>query len=98
MNKPKKKMNVGKELVRRTKNLNKNIETIMGKSAKSQTNKESLMEKLSYTGKQFIFHIFKTTDNNVEISLSSHYVNPPISRKELGELAKFIDSFIESGE
>lgn len=56
------------------------------------------MEKSSYTGKQFIFHIFKTTDNNVEISLSSNYVNPPISRKELGELAKFIDSFIESGE
>lgn len=56
------------------------------------------MEKLSYTGKQFIFHIFKTNDNNVEISLSSNYVNPPVSRKELAELAKFIDSFIESGE
>lgn len=54
------------------------------------------MEKLSYTGKHFIFHIFKTEDNNVEISLSSNYVNPPVSRKELGELAKFIDSFIES--
>ena len=56
------------------------------------------MEKLTYTGKQFIFHIFKTTNNNVEISLSSNYVNPPVSRKELWELAKFIDSFIESGE
>ena len=98
MKKPKKKMNVGKELVQRTKNLNKNIETIMGKSAKSQTNKESLMEKLSYAGKQFIFHIFTTKDNNLEISLSSNYVHPPVSRKELEELAKFIDSFIESGE
>ena len=63
-----------------------------------QMKTNQLMNKSSYTGKQFIFHIFKTEDNNVEISLSSHYVNPPISRKELGELAKFIDSFIESGE
>ena len=94
----KKPVKVGKELVRRTKNLNKNIETIMGKSAKSQTNKESLMEKLSYDGKQFIFHIFTTKDNNLEISLSSNYVHPPVSRKELEGLAKFIDSFIESGE
>jgi pterin-4a-carbinolamine dehydratase len=63
-----------------------------------QMKTNQLMNKFSYTGKQFIFHIFKTKDNNVEISLSSHYVNPPISRKELEELAKFIDSFIESGE
>ena len=56
------------------------------------------MEKLSYAGKQFIFHIFTTKDNNLEISLSSNYVNPPVSRKELEGLAKFIDSFIESGE
>jgi hypothetical protein len=55
------------------------------------------MEKSSYIGEKFIFFIFKTEDN-IQISLSSHYVNPPVSRKELGELAKFIDSFIESGE
>lgn len=56
------------------------------------------MEKLTYAGKQFIFHIFTTKDNNLEISLSSNYVHPPVSRKELEGLAKFIDSFIESGE
>lgn len=37
MTKPKKKMNVGKELVKRTKNLNRNIESIMGKSAKTDS-------------------------------------------------------------
>ena len=36
MKKPKKKMNVGKELVKRTRDLNRNIETIMGKTAKSK--------------------------------------------------------------
>ena len=42
MTKPKKKMNVGKELVKRTKNLNENIETIMWKSAKPKPKTESL--------------------------------------------------------
>jgi hypothetical protein len=37
MKKPKKKMSVGKQLVQRTKNLNKNIESIMGKTAKSES-------------------------------------------------------------
>jgi hypothetical protein len=40
MKKPKKKMSVGKELVRRTKNLNKNIESIMGKTAKPKLKKK----------------------------------------------------------
>ena len=57
MKKPKKKMNVGKELVKRTKNLNKNIETIMGKTAKSQTNKESLPLKCSQPTKSECFEI-----------------------------------------
>jgi hypothetical protein len=51
------KMEVGKELVKRTKNLNRNIESIMGNSAKSQTNKESLPLKRSQPTKTESFVI-----------------------------------------
>jgi hypothetical protein len=57
ISKGKKPTNVGKELVQRTKNLNKNIESIMGKSAKSQTNKESLPLKCSQPTKSECFEI-----------------------------------------
>jgi len=49
--------------------------------------------KHTYTGQNFIFHL-KENGDNLNISLSSHYVQPPITRNELKELAKFIDSFI----
>lgn len=51
----------------------------------------------TYKGKDFIFHLFEE-NGGLRISLSSRYVYVPIDKKQLMELAKFIDCFIESGE
>jgi hypothetical protein len=48
-----------------------------------------MKELHSYTGQHFIFHLIKE-HNLTTISLSSDYVNAPVDKFELKELADFI--------
>ena len=48
-----------------------------------------MKEHQTYTGQHFIFHLIKD-DNLTTISLSSNYVNAPVDKFELKELADFI--------
>ena len=86
MTKPKKKMNVGKELVKRLKDLNHNMEQIM------QT-------KITYFGQHF--HLsFVSGDKNPTMILSNtddtHSQVVPVDRYELKDVADFINKYLEN--
>jgi hypothetical protein len=57
ISKGKKPTNVGKELVQRTKNLNKNIESIMGKTAKSKS------ESFNINADGLVMYLYTAGDN-----------------------------------
>jgi hypothetical protein len=95
MKKPKKKMNVGKELVQRTKNLNKNIESIMGKTAKS--------ESFDINADGLVMYLYSAGDNGdrytrVEFNDYSTYNDyiMIMDRETLKGMADFINNYLEN--
>ena len=56
-----------------------------------------MKEHQTYTGQHFIFHLMKH-DNLTTISLSSNYVNAPVDKFELKELADFIYDSLENDQ
>jgi ferritin len=95
MKKPKKKMNVGKELVQRTKNLNKNIESIMGKMAKSESfdiNADGLAMYLYSAGDNG--NRYTRVDFN-DYSTYNDYIMI-MDRETLKGMADFINNYLET--
>jgi hypothetical protein len=99
MKKPKKKMNVGKELVQRTKNLNKNIESIMGKTAKSKPKSESF----PVNDDGLVMYLYSAGDNGnrytrVEFNDYSTYNDyiMIMDRETLKGMADFINKYLEN--
>lgn len=86
-----KPMNVGKELAQRTKNLNKNIETIMGKTAKSKTEsfdiENDLVMHLDYNG------------DTIKVEFNDYYNHDDfymiLDRQTLRNVAEFITNYLD---
>lgn len=84
-------MNVGKELAQRTKNLNKNIETIMGKTAKSKTEsfdiENDLVMHLDYNG------------DTIKVEFNDYYNHDDfymiLDRQTLRNVAEFITNYLD---
>ena len=96
MKKPKKKMNVGKELVKRTQDLNKSIETIMGKTAKSKS------ESFDINADGLAMYLYSAGDNGnrytrVEFNDYSTYNDyiMIMDRETLKGMADFIYKYLE---
>lgn len=53
------------------------------------------MNKLTYTGRNFIFHLLES-DSKTTISLSSEYVHAPVEKYELAELCDFIKQYLKN--
>lgn len=53
------------------------------------------MNKVTYTGQNFIFHILES-DGKTTISLSSEYVHPSVQKYELVQLCDFIKQYLEN--
>lgn len=93
----KKSVKVGKELVKRTKNLNKNTDTIMGKSAKPKPKTQSLpisdglvmyLYDAGDSARKFIrmdFNDYSTYDDFFMI----------LDRQTLRNVAEFITSYLD---
>ena len=88
-------MNVGKELVQRTKNLNKNIESIMGKTAKS--------ESFDINADGLVMYLYSAGDNGdrytrVEFNDYSTYNDyiMIMDRETLKGMADFINNYLEN--
>ena len=103
MKKPKKKINVGKELVKRTQDLNKNIESIMGKSAKPKPKTFKLIDSddideafdvtltlSDNSTKRYELFRFDLADN-----LSNDYFVMDLDRETLKGMADFIYKYLE---
>jgi hypothetical protein len=81
--------NVGKELVQRTKNLNKNIESIMGKTAKSESFDidNDLVMHLDYNG------------DTIRVEFNDYYNHDDfymiVDVKKLKGMAEFILKYLE---
>lgn len=62
-------MNVGKELVKRLKNLSENIESVMGKSAKSKTESFDIENDLV----MYLYDAGDNRDKYVRVDFSDYY-------------------------
>jgi hypothetical protein len=87
----KKPVKVGKELVKRTQDLNKNIETIMGKVAKSQTFNIIDDDEVTLTLSTYGFLI------SVDFCNESfkQYFEMDLDRQTLKGMADFIYKYLE---
>lgn len=90
----KKQINVGKELVKRTKNLNNTIESIMGKSAKT----ESLL-----VSDGLVMDLYAAGDscgNYVRVDFTDYGTYKDyciiMNRSKLKEMADFILNYLEN--
>ena len=95
MNKPKKKMNVGKELVQRTKNLNKNIETIMGKTVKPKETFNIIGDGVTLTLSDNIRFDLKIGAEYANDSYSNMNFIMDLDRETLKGMADFILQYLE---
>lgn len=90
----KKSIYIGKELVKRTKNLNRNIETIMGKSAKT----ESL--PISDGLVMYLYDAGDTGNNYVRMDFNDYSSYRDyfmiMDRSKLKEVGDFIKHFLEN--
>ena len=89
--------NVGKELVQRTKNLNKNIESIMGKTAKSKS------ESFDINANGLVMYLYSAGDSGnkytrVDFNDYSNYHDyyMIMDRKTLKGMADFINNYLEN--
>ena len=96
MNKPKKKMNVGKELVQRTKNLNKNIETIMGKTVKPKETFNIIGDGVTLTLSDNIRFDLKIGAEYANDSYSNMNFIMDLDRETLKGMADFIYKYLEN--
>jgi hypothetical protein len=85
----KKPTNVGKELVQRTRDLNRNIETIMGKTVKPK-------ETFNIIGDG----VTLTLSDNIRFDLNDNYLNMnfimDLDRETLKGMADFIYKYLEN--
>jgi hypothetical protein len=91
MKKPKKKMNVGKQLVQRTKNLTEHMESVMMQRESGQT-------KLTYFGQHFHLSLVSGDRNPTMIISNTEETNNhvvSIDRYELKDVADFIYNYLE---
>lgn len=95
MTKPKKKMNVGKELVKRTQDLNKNIESIMGKTAKSKTESFDIENDLV----MYLYDAGDNSDKYVRVDFSDYCNHDDfcmiLDVKKLKGMADFILRYLD---
>ena len=92
----KKPVSVGKELVKRTKNLNKNIESVMGKMAKPKSASLPMSDG-------FVMYLYDAGDKrNKYIRLDfNDYANYDnfymiVDREKLKRMADFINNYLEN--
>ena len=92
----KKPVSVGKELVKRTKNLNKNIESVMGKMAKPKSASLPMSDG-------FVMYLYDAGDKrNKYIRLDfNDYANYNdfymiVDREKLKRMADFINNYLEN--
>lgn len=94
----KKQVKVGKELTKRTKDLNENIETIMGKVAKSQPKTESL--PISDGLIMYLYDAGDSHRNFVRMDFNDystyHDFHMILDRTKLKEMADFIYNYLEN--
>ena len=92
----KKPVKVGKELVKRTKNLNKNIKTIMGKSAKSKTESFDIENDLV----MYLYDAGDNRDKYVRVDFNDYYNHDNfcmiVDVKKLKRMADFIYKYLET--
>lgn len=89
-----KKVNVGKELVKRTKNINNNIKSIMGKSAKT----ESLL--ISDGLVMYLHPAGDSGGNYIRVDFTDYGTYKDycmiMNRSKLREMAEFINKYLEN--
>lgn len=102
MKKPKKKINVGKELVKRTQDLNKNIESIMGQSAntKYKWNRKKNTIRNKQTFNIIGDTVTLTLSDNITFDLtdncSNNYFLMDLDRETLKGMADFIYDYLDN--
>jgi len=98
MKKSKNKLNVGKELVKRAQDINRNIETIMGKSVKPKPKTESLS-----VADGLVMYLYDAGDSarrfirmDFDDYSTYHDFHLILDRSKLREVADFINKYLEN--
>jgi len=88
------------KLVKRTKDLNKNVESIMGKAVKSETESEDILYWEFDIDKDLVMDLYDAGNKCVRVELSDYYNKDYfcmiLDAKKLKRMADFLNKYLEN--